>query len=224
MKPLDKDEKSLRVLHVDNHILVVVKETNIPTQSIDNISCNTCLSSLEDLAKDFIKKKFHKKGKVFLHPIHRLDKNVTGIVIFARTSKALSRLNEQMREKKIIKKYIAEIEGKLSQKKASLKDQIVHLSRVAKIVKKERKNSKLAILNYEVIKEKKDTSIIEIELITGRYHQIRAQLSNLGHPIVGDKKYLAKKNLDKIHLSCFYLEFLHPVKKEVLKFQIKPSF
>jgi len=126
MKPLDKDEKSLRVLHVDNHILVVVKEANIPTQSIDNISCNTRLSSLEDLAKDFIKKKFNKKGKVFLHPIHRLDKNVTGIVIFARTSKALSRLNQQMRERKIIKKYIAEIEGKLSQKKALLKDYIYH--------------------------------------------------------------------------------------------------
>lgn len=223
MKPLDK-ENSHRVLYVDNHILVVVKEANIPTQSPDNVSCKTCLNSLEDLAKDFIKKKFHKKGKVFLHPIHRLDKNVSGIVIFARTSKALSRLNEQMREKKIIKKYIAEIEGKLSQKKASLRDYIVHLSHIAKIVKKEHKNSKLAILNYEVIKEKRDSSILEIELITGRYHQIRAQLSNLSHPIVGDKKYLAKKNLDKIHLSCFYLEFIHPVKKDLLKFQIKPSF
>lgn len=223
MKLLDK-ENSYKVLYVDNHILVVVKETNIPTQSPDNISGKACLNSLEDFAKDFIKEKFHKKGKVFLHPIHRLDKNVTGIVIFARTSKALSRLNKQMREKKIIKKYIAEVEGKLLQKKASLKDHIVHLSHIAKIVKKENKNSKLAILNYKVIKEKKDTSILEIELITGRYHQIRAQLSNLNHPIVGDKKYLAKKNLDKIHLSCFYLEFIHPVKKDLLKFQIKPFF
>ncbi|NGX34411.1 MAG: Ribosomal large subunit pseudouridine synthase C [Candidatus Anoxychlamydiales bacterium] len=224
MKPLDKENFHKNILYVDNHILVVIKEANIPTQKSDNISNNFSLSSLEDLAKEFIKQKFNKKAKVFLHPIHRLDKNVTGIVIFARTSKALSRLNEQMREKKIIRKYLAEVEGKLSQKKARLTDYIVHLSHRAKIVKKEHKNAKLAILNYEVIKEKRDSSIVEIELITGRYHQIRAQFSNLGHPIVGDRKYLAKKDLNKIHLSCFYIEFSHPVSKKVMEFQIKPSF
>lgn len=224
MKPLDKETFHKNILYVDNHILVVVKEANIPTQKSDNYSNNSSLNSLEDLAKDFIKQKFNKKAKIFLHPIHRLDKNVTGIVIFARTSKALSRLNEQMREKKIIRKYLAEIEGKLAQKKARLEDYIVHLSHRAKIVKKEQKNSKLAILNYELIEEKKDTSIVLIELITGRYHQIRAQFSNLGHPIVGDRKYLAKKDLNKIHLSCFYLEFLHPVNREKMEFQIKQSF
>ncbi len=222
MKSLDK-EKFYKILYLDNHLFVVVKKACLPTQKVDNVTCNG-KSSLQDLAKKFIKQKFNKKKNVFLHPIHRLDKNVVGIVIFARTSKALSRLNKQMKERKIIRKYIAEVEGRLSQKKASLKDYIIHQSHMAKIVQKKQKSAKLALLRYEVIKEQKDRSTLEIELITGRYHQIRAQLSNIGHPIIGDKKYLAKKTLNKIHLSCFYLEFKHPVKKNIMRFQIKPSF
>lgn len=230
MKPSDKEnlvkkrsfrlkEDSNKILYVDNHVLVAIKEANICTQP-NEISP----VSLESFVKTFIKQKFNKKNDVFLHPIHRLDKEVEGLVLLARTSKALSRLNLQMREKKIVRKYIAQIEGKLSQKKAHLKDYIVHLSHRAKIVKKDEKKAKLAILEYKVIKEGKEGSIVEIELFTGRYHQIRAQFSNIGHPIVGDKKYFSKKTLEKIHLCSFYLEFLHPIKKEIMKFKIRPSF
>lgn len=230
MKPSDKEisvkessfmskKDSNKILYVDNHILVAYKEANICTQP-NEISPD----SLESSVKTFIKKKFNKKNDVFLHPIHRLDKEAQGLVLFARTSKALSRLNLQMREKKIVRKYIAQIEGKLSQKKDHLKNYIIHSSHRAKIVKKQEKKSKLAHLGYEVIKEDKESATLEIELFTGRYHQIRAQFSNLGHPIIGDKKYFSKKTSKKINLCSFYLEFLHPIKKEIMKFKIEPSF
>ena len=129
-----------------------------------------------------------------------------------------------MREKKIIRKYIAEVEGKFLKKQAELKDYIAHLSHRAKIVKKDQKGSKLAHLAYKVIKERKDSSILQIELFTGRYHQIRAQFSNISHPILGDTKYGSKKKIDKIHLCSYFLDFLHPVTKKRMKFEIKPFF
>jgi 23S rRNA pseudouridine1911/1915/1917 synthase len=218
MKQLDK-ENYLNVQYLDNHILVVLKESNLLTQADKNNKV-----SLEVKAKKWIKDKYNKKDNVFLHPIHRLDKEVAGLVLFARTSKALSRLNEQMRENKIIRKYIAEIEGHLQEQTKELKDYLVHLSHRAKVVKKDEKKSKLAHLSYKVLKEKKDSSIIEIELFTGRYHQIRVQMSNLGHPIVGDRKYNSQKELKKINLQCCYLEFFHPIKNEKIKIEIKPFF
>lgn len=218
MKQLDK-ENSLNIQYLDNHLLVILKESNLLTQ-VDN----TTNVSLETKAKDWIKHRFEKKGEVFLHPVHRLDKEVCGLVIFARTSKALSRLNEQMRENKITKKYIAEVEGKLTEHKKELKDYVVHLSHRAEVVKQDFKNSKLAHLSYKVLIEKKDSAVIEIQLFTGRYHQIRVQMSNLGHPIIGDRKYNSKKDLKKIHLQCCYLEFLHPVKNEKIKIETKYFF
>jgi len=218
MKPKDK-ENFVNVQYLDNHILVLIKEADLLTQSTKNK-----LVSLETNAKKWLKDKYKKKGKVFLNPIHRLDKEVAGLVLFARTSKALSRLNEQMRENKIIRKYIAQVEGKLQEEQKELKNYIVHLSHRAKIVKKNQKNSKLAHLSYKLLKEKKDSSIIEIQLFTGRYHQIRAQMSNLGHPIIGDKKYNSKKKLNKIFLQCYYLKFFHPITKKEIKIKIKPFF
>ena len=235
MKRLDK-ENSLNIVFYDNHLLIVEKPPNLPTQITANRS-----TSLEEIAKKWVQEKFNKQN-VFLHPIHRLDTETSGLVIFARTSKALSRLNKQLREKKITKKYVAQINGFLDQKEGELKDYILHLSHRAKVVKNNQKGAKEAHLIYKVIKEKKDTSIVEIQLITGRYHQIRAQFANLGHCIVGDVKYQAlkkqkpqletsknKQNIRKINLTCFSLEFMHPIEKmdktnELLKFEIKPSF
>ena len=241
MKLLDK-ENFLNIIFVDNHLLVVEKPSNMSTQLTNNQS-----TSLEEFLKKWIKEKFNKKN-VFLHPIHRLDTETSGLVIFARSSKALSRLNKQMRERKIIKKYIAQIEGFLDIKKGDLKDYILHLSHRAKIVKNAQKNAKLAHLSYKVIKEKESTSLVEITLLTGRYHQIRAQFANLGHNVVGDIKYQSQKKINslknqkaqlkktinkqrskKINLCCYFLEFMHPIQKDekskqVLKFQIKPSF
>lgn len=218
MKQLDK-ELSLNIQYLDNHLLVVLKESNLLTQ----IDKNSAIS-LETNAKKWIKEKYKKKGEAFLHPIHRLDKEVAGLVLFARTSKALSRLNEQMRENKIIRKYIAEIEGHPKENQKELKNYLIHSSHIAKVVKKEHKKPKLAHLFYKVLKEKKDSSIVEIELFTGRYHQIRVQMAHLGHPILGDKKYDSKKNLNKINLQCCYLEFLHPIKNEKTKIESKAFF
>ncbi|MFA6119590.1 MAG: RNA pseudouridine synthase [Parachlamydiales bacterium] len=218
MKSLDK-ENYLDVRYDDNHILVVVKRANLLTQPNE-----TDQISLEEIAKSWIKNKYKKKGDVFLHAIHRLDKEVEGLVLFAKTSKALSRLNLEMKQKNIIRRYIAEVEGKLEEKSGVLKDYLVHGSHIAIITTISNKEAKLAQLSFKVIKELKDTSLIEIELETGRYHQIRAQLSNLGHPIVGDKKYLSKRDLNQIHLCCYCLEFIHPVKKEKIVLKIKPGF
>jgi 23S rRNA pseudouridine1911/1915/1917 synthase len=213
MKLSDK-ENLFNIQYVDNHIIVVFKEANLLTQPNKMNTIN-----LEDLIKNWIKDKYNKKNNVFLHPIHRLDKEVSGLVVFARTSKALSRLNKQMRLNKIKRKYIAEIEGKLEKKEGELKDYILHLSHRAKIIKNPIKKAKLAHLSYKMIKEKKDSSIVEIELFTGRYHQIRAQFANISHPILGDKKYSSKIGLKKIRLVCFYLSFFHPVKEEEMKFK-----
>jgi 23S rRNA pseudouridine1911/1915/1917 synthase len=218
MNQLDK-ESSLNIIYLDNHLLVAVKESNLLTQDDPTSSY-----SLQTLLKKFLKEKFQKKGDVFLHPVHRLDKEVAGLVLFARTSKALSRLNEKMRENKIIRKYIAEVEGVIQEPKKELKDYLIHSSHRAKVVSKETLGAKPAHLSYRVIKQKKDSAILEVELFTGRYNQIRVQLSNIHHPIIGDKKYNSKIDEKKIHLQCCYLEFDHPVKNEKIKLEVKPFF
>ena len=205
MKRSDK-ESLFKILYQDNHILVALKSSDLLTQAAEKNESN-----LQDLLKEELKIEL-SKDRVFLHAIYRLDKQVSGIVLFAKSSKALSRLNQEMREKKIIKKYQAIVEGILDKKKAELKNQIEHLSHRAKIV--DPKKAKTAILEYEVIKEEKDKSYLLINLITGRYHQIRAQLSFIGHPIVGDEKYGSKQKSKSIKLHCSYLEFDHPVTKK----------
>lgn len=218
MRLLDKED-FLDIKYLDNHVLVLLKKSNMLTQSTKENNF-----SLEIKAKRWIKKKFNKKKEVFLHPVHRLDKETAGLVLFAKTSKALSRLNEQMRQNKIRRKYMAEVEGKLEEKQKELKDYILHLSHRAKIVDKDQKKAKFAHLSYKVLKEKKASTIVEIELFTGRYHQIRAQFANISHPVLGDKKYNSKKSLKKIHLQCCYLEFFHPITKEKIRLKVKSFF
>lgn len=215
MKRLDKD-LSPNIIYLDNHLLVIEKPNNLLTQPDD-----TGGASLLESAKESLKNKFSKEGNVFLHPIHRLDKEASGLVLFARTSKALSRLNEHMRNKQIKKKYRALVEGILKTKKGKLVNYLLHLSHRAEVSSKENKEVKEAELLYEVIKEIDRSSLLSIDLITGRYHQIRAQLSFLGHPIVGDKKYGSKVEREGIALQCFSLEFIHPVSKEKMTFESK---
>jgi 23S rRNA pseudouridine1911/1915/1917 synthase len=212
MKRLDK-EQDLNILFCDNHILVVDKPGGLLTQPN-----NSKQSNLEDLSKEWVKKKYNKKGNIFLHCIHRLDKPVSGIVLFARTSKALSRLNEQSRSQKIKRWYLAEVEGILKEKSGVLENYLVHGSHKAHVFDKKTEKSKLAILKYKVLKTKKDSTVVEIELQTGRYHQIRAQFSYIRHPIVGDQKYGSKNELKCIKLCHHKMEFSHPVSKENMSF------
>ena len=210
---------SIEVLYCDNHLFVAKKPSGIPTQA------TSLEEGFHEVAKRFIAKEFNKPDNVFLEPIYRLDKSVEGIVVFARTSKALSRLMEMMREKKFSKNYIAIIEGYLPNKEGILEDYLIHDDYRAKIVSEKEKSAKKAVLRYRVIKEHDQKSEIEIFLETGRYHQIRVQFSSRGFPILGDKKYGARNNLSKNQIALFHtkIAFPHPTKQEPLCFQINPS-
>lgn len=205
----------LEILFEDNHLIAVVKPGGLPTQPTPDSE-----NSLETLVKAYIKEKYQKPGAVFLHAIHRLDKAASGIVLFARTSKALSRMNEEMRDGAIQKEYTALVAGHLKQKSATLENYLLHGEHRAIVVPKSHSDGKKSLLLYDVLKETKDQSLLRIELYTGRYHQIRAQLSHLGHPIVGDKKYGSTLPFHPgIALHASKLAFNHPVTKEKIVLQ-----
>lgn len=185
----------------------------MPTQADEHSE-----QSLEILAKAWVKKEYAKPGAVFLEPIHRLDKPVSGIVLFARTSKALSRLNEQMRARKIIKTYYALIEGIPKETEATLEHYLVHEEYHARVVPASHKEAKKAILHYKVLEVREKNAYLEVTLETGRYHQIRAQLAALGHPIVGDARYGSSlTHHNGIALQHGKMQLTHPVtQKELL--------
>lgn len=203
------------IIYVDNHLLVVNKRGGIPTQESPG-----CTENVTDWAKDWIKRKYDKPGKVFLEPIHRLDKPVSGLVLFARTSKALSRLQEMMRERTIGKWYYALVQQAPSEAQAVLEHYLVHDEHRARVVTSAHPEGKKAILSYRMLKESALGFLLEIELHTGRYHQIRAQLAQIRSPIVGDQKYgsSAKWSKEGIALHHGKLSFVHPVTKEELVF------
>jgi 23S rRNA pseudouridine1911/1915/1917 synthase len=211
MKFLDK-ESSIKILYLDNHVLVLNKPGGMLTQPDDSEE-----SSLEEEAKESLKKIFHKE-KIFLHAIHRLDKSVSGLVLFARSSKGLERLNEELRQQRIKKKYLALVEGKVAKDKDLLVNHLVHLNHRSKICSEKDQKAKRAELFYKVLKRGDDWSLLEIDLLTGRYHQIRSQLSALGHPVIGDRKYCSNCDLKGIKLHAYFLEFSHPVTRKRLTF------
>ncbi len=206
------------VLFCDNHLLVVNKPALLPTQDSPDYS-----TSLEEIAKQWIRKRFAKPGAVFLHAVHRLDASVSGIVLFARTSKALSRLNEQVRLKKFHKVYLALVEGTPSATSGTLEHMLLHKDRRACVVDPKRsKEAKKAILHFSILAQSQETSLLKIELDTGRYHQIRAQLAAIGCPICGDRKYDSHRASPTpgIALHHHELTFLHPITQESLSFQV----
>src|SRR3990167_1481144 len=198
------------VIFCDNHLLIALKPCSLPTQPSPDGG-----ESLEEFAKEWVKNKYQKPGNVFLHAVHRLDKPVSGLVLFARTSKALSRLNEKQRNFEIQRIYTAEVEGILPAKEGKLDHYLIHKEHRAILGRADDEGAKHARLIYHVLKFKEHTTLASIELETGRYHQIRAQFSAIGHPIVGDKKYGAKTGDGKvIHLHCTQIGFEHPVTQE----------
>ncbi len=204
----------MEVIFCDNHLLVVSKPAGLSTQlSLE------CSSNLTDLAKAWVKKKYQKSGNVFLEPIHRLDKPVSGLVLFARTSKALSRLQEMMRQRQIFKTYFAQVEGVLPKTEGTLEHFLVHDEYIARVVNPSHPQAKLARLHYKLLEEKQNCSYVEIDLETGRYHQIRVQFAQIGCPIVGDTKYGSSMGNDTIALHHGRLKFNHPVTKQPLVLQ-----
>jgi 23S rRNA pseudouridine1911/1915/1917 synthase len=208
-------ERPLNVLYIDNHIIGVAKPPGLSTQSE-----SADHPSLLESTRSWIKKEFNKPGKVYLGLVHRLDRPVAGAIVFARTSKAASRLSRQLREHKIKKTYSAIVEGIPKEHNTSL----THYLRKEKTLKatvfpRPTNDAKMAELSYSVRESLTKKSILDIELITGRYHQIRAQLAFIGHPIIGDKKYGAHTELPENQIALYSekLVFSHPITdKEII--------
>ena len=212
----------LNVIYEDNHIIVVEKPAGVPTQA--DISGDTAMYTL---VGEYIKEKYNKPGNVFVGIVHRLDRPVGGIMVFARTSKGASRLSEQIRNRSFKKTYRAMVHGLLKNKKGTLENYLLKDEEKNKsfVVSEGTKNAKLAVLDYEVISENKadNTSIVEVELHTGRHHQIRLQFANIGHPLVGDSKYGKDKGLSNVALWSYKLKFKHPTKDEEMEFKLEPK-
>lgn len=201
----------MSVIYCDNHILVLEKPAGMLTQNN-----NTLEIDLVSWGKDFLKKKYKKPGNVFLEVIHRLDRSVSGLVLCARTSKALSRLQEAMRNRQIGRVYTALVDPLPSKPEGTLENYLLHDSHLARVVSPSHPEAQLARLHYKTIRP----GTLEVTLETGRYHQIRAQLSYLGCPIRGDKKYGSTQpwKPGQIALCHSKLSFLHPVTKEPMSF------
>ena len=210
----------LNVLYEDNHVIVVEKVPNILSQS--DITGDVDLLTM---VKKYIKEKYNKPGNVYVGLVHRLDRVVGGIMVFAKTSKAAKRLNEQIKNNTIKKTYVAILDGILDKKEDTLIDYIYkdEKNRLAKIVSKDYKGAKKAELNYQVLGYYKDKTIVKINLITGRYNQIRVQFKNIGYPLYGDQKY-GNKNDELIGLYAYKLEFMHPISNEKLSFELVPKW
>ena len=206
----------LEVLYEDNHIIVVVKPYNVLSQGD-----STGDVSIMDMVKEYIKVKYHKPGNVYLGLVHRLDRPVGGIMVFARSSKAAARLTKAFNEHKITKKYLAIVHGKMEKDSDELVDKIEKTSDGNSIISN---NGKEAILDYEVLSynKEKDCSLVSITLKTGRHHQIRVQFASRGHYLLGDQRYGVLDN-KQISLFSYYLSFEHPVTHEVLEFKRMPD-
>ncbi|WP_439151846.1 RluA family pseudouridine synthase [Winogradskyella sp.] len=216
MPKILSNSSNLQVLFEDNHIIVVNKRAGDIVQGD-----KTGDKPLSDVVKDYIKEKYNKPGNVYLGVVHRLDRPTTGIVLFSKTSKALPRLNKLFAEKEAQKTYWALVKN-MPQKN---EDRLIHWlkknpkNNKSKAYNKEVAGSKRAVLRYKVIKKLDNFYLIEIDLETGRHHQIRVQLASIDCPIKGDLKYgFNRSNRDaSISLHARTLEFIHPVKKEPVK-------
>ena len=212
----------LKILYEDNHIIVVEKIPNIPSQADKTED----LDMLE-IIKKYLKEKYNKPGNVYLGLVHRLDRPVGGVMVFAKTSKAASRLSEQVRNKTFKKEYLAIVDGKLEQEKGTLEDYLLKNERtnMSKVVPEGTKNSKYAKLDYELIKYNEETnlSLLKIYLHTGRHHQIRVQLSHHGHSICGDQKYGTRGRGKQISLWAYKLSIEHPITRESITFTDLPE-
>jgi 23S rRNA pseudouridine1911/1915/1917 synthase len=212
---------NLQILHEDNHLIIVNKRSGDLVQGD-----KTGDTPLSDIVKGYIKKKYDKPGAVYLGVTHRLDRPTTGIVVFTKTSKALTRMNALFLNKKISKTYWAVVKNK----PLKSKDTLVHWlkknpkNNKSKAYTKELDQSKKAILHYELIHSLNRYHLLEVNLETGRHHQIRSQLSTIGSPIKGDLKYgFDRSNADgSIHLHARNIKFTHPVNDQLITISAPP--
>ena len=213
--------KKLKVIYEDNHVIVVIKPSGVPSQE-DKTKDKDMLTWV----KEYIKEKYNKPGAVYLGLVHRLDRMTSGLMVFAKTSKAASRLSNSIREGDFKKEYLAVVTGKLDGV-GQLEDYLYKDERtnISCVVDKNKKNAKLAKLEYKVlghtVYNNKEYTYVRIKLYTGRHHQIRVQFSNIGHPLYGDVKYGGVKG--ELALVACSLKFIHPTKDEYMEFEYMPE-
>lgn len=219
---ISDEEITLKIIYEDNHIIVAQKPVNIPSQG-DKTGDIDMLT----IIKQYIKEKYNKPGNVYLGLIHRLDRPVGGVMVFAKTSKAAARLSEQVREKIFKKKYLVIANGKFNKNNGTLEDYMLknEKTNMSKIVKEGTNNAKYAQLDYEVLKydPELNLSVLKINLHTGRHHQIRVQLSSREHSIYGDQKYGGRGHGKQICLWAYELTIQHPITKEQMTFTSIPE-
>ena len=207
----------MKIIYEDNHIIVVEKMVNVPSQA-DKTDDEDMLM----IIKRYLKEKYKKPGNVYLGLVHRLDRPVGGVMIFAKTSKAASRLSEEVRNKTFKKEYLVICNGKMEKDKETLKDYLWkdEKKNTSYVVRENKKNAKEAVLDYEVLKYDKEQnlSVLKINLHTGRHHQIRVQLSSRMHAIYGDSKYHGRGAGSNICLWAYKLTIVHPTTKEEMTF------
>lgn len=212
---------SIPVLYEDNHVIVVIKPVNVPTQEDDSHD-----PDLLTLIKQDLKHRHEKPGNVYLGLVHRLDRPVGGVMVFAKTSKAASRLSDAVRTRAIRKRYIAVIHGRPKQEQATLRHHLLKDTKtnMVAVVSPTAAGAKEAILDYQVLGHREGCSLVSVELHTGRSHQIRVQFAAIGCPLVGDQRYGAHltKPGQQIALWSTELGFEHPTTKEALSFSSKP--
>lgn len=201
------------IIYEDNHIIVVYKKANIPVCEDESKD-----EDLLNIIKKYLKEKYNKKGNVYLGLIHRLDRPVSGIMVFAKTSKAASRLSEQVRNHRFKKTYNAVVIGKINNS-GTYTDKLLKDNKT-NIVKVDEKG-KEAILSYELIDSKDNLSLVKVNLKTGRSHQIRVQFSYHNYPLYGDNKYNKNAKVgEQIALFAKKIEFIHPISKEIMSFEL----
>ena len=214
----------LNILFEDDHVLVVKKDAGIPVQA-----GKMRIMDLQGLIKNELYRRNRKGGEPYLGLIHRLDQPVEGVMVFAKTPFAAGALSEQVTDGRMKKHYLALLCGKPSEDSGKLVDYLVKDGRTntSSVVKSQEKDAKRAELNYQVLKRYEDTTLVEVELITGRHHQIRVQMANAGWPLYGDTKYNPKFQDVMEHVQtalCAYkLSFVHPKTKKVMEFCIEPD-
>ena len=215
--------KGMKILYEDNHVIGVVKPFNLLSQKD-----KTGDEDIMDRVKAYLKEKYHKPGNVFLGLVHRLDRPAGGVMVFARTSKAAGRLARQFREKTMEKRYVAWVEGVVEEKE---------YTKAVSYIKKNPRSNKVTVfpspapdslkaeLLYRAVRQEEGKTLLEITLLTGRPHQIRAQMAFLGHPVLGDLKYGAAEPLKGKNIALFsrYLAFEHPVTQEEIVLEAEPE-
>ena len=213
--------EELNVVYEDNHIIVVIKPQNIPTQEDDSKD-----KDLLTMVKEYIKIKENKLGNVYVGLVHRLDRPTGGLMVFAKTSKAASRLTQEMHTGDFKKRYLTVVVGKPRDKRAKLVNYLMKNARTntVQVVPELTTNAKRAELEYQVLDEKEKVSLVEVQLLTGRSHQISVQMKHIGCPVYGDVKYggdsLAKGH--NLALWAYELKFIHPTTKENMTFKCYP--